>query len=377
MIVVGYLYNNNGMATWCLETAASLHEAGHEVLLVHASAVSLPVSLPFRTMAFDLPASTDNIKRGIIGKSKTALKMLSGKSNGFSYIVYQLLLQEQVQPKCFFLNQSDMLDKRVPVSQYLCAWAYPSGILHYITSSYKASDKNSLKKIVLNTILSLSFYRKDHVAYKNATKVLTLSPPMHQELLNKKIDAVLIPPCCEVRLSSSEKLPAKKVNLLIAALDLDNPRKNIVWMLQALNMMSPEQFTITLIGEPGENVQRQIRESSHEIFVKGIVSREEALNLFTTADIFLFASVVDDWGYVIIEAMANGLAVLVPDKTPYNYIAGNSASLFQLGNQEQFIKQLSALLQPGFLKSLQKENYSRAMTLFSRPVFAKSVSSII
>jgi hypothetical protein len=37
MFVVAYLYNDNGMASWCWEAAHALHELGQPVLLICAN----------------------------------------------------------------------------------------------------------------------------------------------------------------------------------------------------------------------------------------------------------------------------------------------------------------------------------------------------
>lgn len=377
MIVVGYLYNNNGMATWCLETAAALHYAGQRVLLIHSSAISLPSALPYKTMAFDLPAS-DNVTKGAFRKASKVIQMLSGKSNGFSYLIYQELIKNSFKPKCFFLNQSDMLDKRVPVPQYLCAWVYPFNIWQYLVNGYRAGDKRSLKKTLLSIIFSLSFYRKDYFAYKAATKVLSLSPLMEIDLLRKKTDTILLSPCCSDKVATFKGQFDKTINLLIAALDLDNPRKNVVWMLEAINDLPAGNFKITLIGNPGPKVNGLIQKSQHPIDVKGQLPRDKALPLFAQADIFLFASTVDDWGYVLVEAMMNRLALLVPDKNPYNYIIEDKKCVFKPNCKKDFQVKLTGLLQyPGGLETLKIQSRERALKLFTGEVFAKKAHQFL
>ncbi|WP_457818008.1 hypothetical protein, partial [Staphylococcus aureus] len=53
MIVIAYLYNNNGMASWCLETALALHNAGERVILVKSKKIVVPDSFPVKMIDFD------------------------------------------------------------------------------------------------------------------------------------------------------------------------------------------------------------------------------------------------------------------------------------------------------------------------------------
>ena len=148
-------------------------------------------------------------------------------------------------------------------------------------------------------------------------------------------------------------------------------------MLEAINSLPAGKFKITLIGTPGDKVNDLIQKSPHEIDVKGQLPRDKALALITTADIFLFASTVDDWGYVLVEAMMNGLVLLVPDKNPYNYIAGNKNCLFKLGNKKDFLEKLTFLLNNTGLSSLKAQSLERAGSLFSGESFATKAKELL
>ncbi|TMP76739.1 hypothetical protein, partial [Pseudoalteromonas sp. S983] len=50
---IAYLYNNNGMASWCLETALALHNAGERVILVKSKKIVVPDSFPVKMIDFD------------------------------------------------------------------------------------------------------------------------------------------------------------------------------------------------------------------------------------------------------------------------------------------------------------------------------------
>src|SRR4051812_13854054 len=56
MWLVGYLFNNNGMGTWCWEAAHALAEAGENVVLVCASDVVFPGSTSVPVLRIEAPA---------------------------------------------------------------------------------------------------------------------------------------------------------------------------------------------------------------------------------------------------------------------------------------------------------------------------------
>ena len=377
MIVIGYLYNNNGMATWCIEVSKALHKAGYNILLVHTSSFSLPHNLSFQTMVFDMPPAP--ALKGISSKYRSLKNIISAKSNGFSYLLYQKLKNQGKSPEAFFLNQSDMLDKRVPIPQFLCAWVYPSDFHRYLLNALRIVDGKSIKTNLLTILSSIGFYYKDHTAYRNAAKVLSLTPQMHQHFIGKKIDSFLLSPCYSDVSGMAKNIDEgkKKVNLLISALDLDSRRKNIPWMLEAINDFPAGNFKVTLIGNPGDKVNSVINKFRHEIEVKGQMARDKALALFGQADIFLFASTVDDWGYVLVEAMMNGLVLLVPDKNPYNYIAGNERCLFKPGNKKDFLEKLGFLINSTALLSIKAQSLQRADSLFSGESFATKAKELL
>src|ERR1700716_1427295 len=75
MWLVGYLYNNNGMGTWCWEAAHALADAGESVTLVCSPTVSLPgpTTIPILRVAAPAPA------RSIPGKILEAVGQLSAQ----------------------------------------------------------------------------------------------------------------------------------------------------------------------------------------------------------------------------------------------------------------------------------------------------------
>ena len=82
MYVVGYLYNNNGMASWCWEAAHAMTEAGLPVLLVVSSEVKLPGNPKVDILRFDQPYLTANNK-SFLKLIQNEISRLSNQSSGF------------------------------------------------------------------------------------------------------------------------------------------------------------------------------------------------------------------------------------------------------------------------------------------------------
>ena len=377
MIIVGYVYNNNGMATWCFETAYALHEAGYNVMLVHSSTIKLPEILPFKTFVFDFEENSK--ANGLLKKIKTFFQIISSSSNKFSFFIQNELAKLNIQPKAFFLNQSNLVSTNIITPQYVCAWVYPFTLKRYITSSFTQMNKG-IKNKVLALTTAIGFYRKDLSGFKKATHVLAITEAMHKQLVKKRIKSFLLPPCCEVvinNLNNEEIVANRKIRIIISALDLESKRKNSIWLLQCLNKITTQTFKITLIGKTGNIINELIKNSPHTFYCSGQLNRNEALQQMKTADIFLFASLSDDWGYVITEAMAKGLAVLVPNNHPFNFIVGTNDYCFELNNEDSFKNKLLQLVNASNLTKAKQHSLNRAETLFSRKQFAYNLKPLL
>ena len=73
MWLVGYLYNNNGMGTWCWEAAHALAAAGEQVTLVCSPSVALPGPTNLRILRVAPPPRA----RSVAGKVIVELTQLS------------------------------------------------------------------------------------------------------------------------------------------------------------------------------------------------------------------------------------------------------------------------------------------------------------
>lgn len=94
--------------------------------------------------------------------------------------------------------------------------------------------------------------------------------------------------------------------------------KYLVKILESYNKIDPSKWKMILVGEGPleENVKRQVREAELMDHVIFLGSREDVNELYSAADMFIFPSLHEGLGIVVIEAQASGLPCIVSDAVP-------------------------------------------------------------
>jgi glycosyltransferase involved in cell wall biosynthesis len=90
------------------------------------------------------------------------------------------------------------------------------------------------------------------------------------------------------------------------------------------------------------------------------------------ADIFCFGSRLDDWGYVLVEAMANGLVPVAPAISPFDEIMGKVGFGYNPQSKDDFARALVSAASSSLMEK-RREAWERASTLFSRAAFGRSI----
>jgi alpha-1,6-mannosyltransferase len=165
------------------------------------------------------------------------------------------------------------------------------------------------------------------------------------------------------------------VRLLTVAVSLDDPRKRVLWMLDALREWTGADCTLTLVGASSARVQAAAQALVTPVEFTGTLSREDVVRTMRTHDVFLFASELDDWGYVVAEAMSQGLAVVAPACSPFDEILGATGALYAPENPIAFRRALDDVLSR--VGASRYATWERAHLLFSRARFADRLRSIV
>lgn len=368
MWVVGYLFNNNGMGTWCWEAAHALAERGERVTLVCAA----DVVLPGHTTVPILRIATPPRPTGVGGKLVELMRTMSASGPRVMRDAVHRLGEEGTPPSVLLLNSTEFFDPDIRVPQMVVAWAsgitlrdYASRLRFHLRGFTRASIR-----ILLGTI---GWWRRDWRGYRGADVVLAVTARLQRELRSHGVPAVLLHPC--TRASSSPPVVDGRqpgMRLLIAAASLEEPRKQVSWMLRALRG-APDTWSLTLIGAAGESVAHELSALAIRPRLLGALSREDTVREMGAHDVLLFASALDDWGYVIAEAMSQGLAVTAPRAAPFDEILGDTGALYSPGDPASFLSAI-ALIERSVVVA-RFSAWQRARTMFDGERFVSTLRS--
>lgn len=169
------------------------------------------------------------------------------------------------------------------------------------------------------------------------------------------------------------------------------PRKGIIHLAKMANHLLQKnvKFHLTIAGTIPDNssyyrmVEDYIRKNCLEehITFTGRVSNEQLQNLYRQADIFVFPSLHEGYGIVLLEAMSYGLPVVAFDNSaiPYTIKNAQNGLLANNADSQDFAEKVHSLLRDNTLYALLAQgavktyNNSHSLIQFEKEVadFAK------
>ncbi|MBI5477138.1 MAG: glycosyltransferase family 4 protein [Ignavibacteriales bacterium] len=116
-------------------------------------------------------------------------------------------------------------------------------------------------------------------------------------------------------------------------------RKNLTTLIKAFQLFIEQNKSshhLVLVGKPGwgyEKITKVFEESriKEKIHFIGWINNQDISDLYTNADLFVFPSLYEGFGFPLLEAMRCGVPVVASDIPTHREIAGDSA-LFVLPN---------------------------------------------
>lgn len=350
MIIVGYVYGYNGMASWCIELARVIHNSGREVLLIVSPSIAdRYVDVPIFVYPSHISHERGLFKK-VIDKLRKYVQLLPLVPTRQDWIadLDSLLRKSGVKPKAYLLNQSNLFNVKVSVPQYVAAWADPPFFKDYLNRIFQL---NSGSRNLLDELYNaLYWYKSDWSAYHNATAVLPVSKLLGDKLKKQDCQVHVLHPPFVKRNKAAQSFSHvgtefRPLRIAMMSLYIDDPRKGYSRVVDIIEKWPNKKYVeFILIGGASDSFIQRLSAAQIPFVSHGVLPREEAIGLLASSDLFLFASVLDDWGFVQVEAMSMGIPVLSPDIPLFREIVGNEQFLYHLADNQDLINKLDSIL---------------------------------
>ncbi|TVQ69291.1 MAG: glycosyltransferase family 1 protein [Balneolaceae bacterium] len=203
-------------------------------------------------------------------------------------------------------------------------WPYPSAVTIHDVSFLTHPRFYSRK-------MSLYYKTRIHHTIQNARLILTVSEASKRSIakhLHVPADRIIVhPPAPPV--TAEYGLPSEKSPYLLYIGNLE-PKKNIVRMLESFDrILNKNGHKLLLLGRLRgprswqQKVQRLIRDSA-DIYYKGYVPDEQIPGYLAHASGLVLLSHVEGFGLPAMDALANGISVLISRDPALNEVCGGS-----------------------------------------------------
>jgi glycosyltransferase-like protein len=179
-----------------------------------------------------------------------------------------------------------------------------------------------------------------------------------------------LPSGAEPTLKQALGLTGSPIYLTIGGIE---PRKNSIGLLQAFTQVlhhSPEaQLVIaggaTLFDYQAYRDQFFACAQAHDLAIgrslllPGVIADADLPVLYRAADAFVFPSLKEGWGLVVLEAIASGLPVLTANQRPFTeFLTAEQAQLVDPGSPEAIADAMLEMVQPPLAQTLVQNSRS-------------------
>jgi glycosyltransferase involved in cell wall biosynthesis len=359
------------MGAWCWESAHALAEAGESVLLVSKEGLPLPSEPRVPVFRFD------PLEGAVKSKFQNALALLSGSPASFLPELDSRLRTLGCSPRAYLLNQTNLHSPTISVPQYVVGWVGDSGLSVYLRSVFRIAGWRPSRRLARCFIECVGWYRKDWRGYRAACGVLAVTRKLADGLTIRGVPAYVVHPGTALGVQeTAASRPDSRVRIITAALDLDDPRKQVRFLLNAIRQRRFPAMTLTLAGRASDRLRADAADVGIPVDFSGLLSREKLNSLCASHDIFFFGSRSDDWGYVLVEALACGLWIVAPRRPPFDEIVGDCGALFDPHSTSDAADKLSQAI-ADYDPSFRAKARDRAARLFSRRAFATQIQAAL
>lgn len=130
-----------------------------------------------------------------------------------------------------------------------------------------------------------------------------------------------------------------KVLLYVGRLSPEKEVHVIVNAFTAMQKISRQKTVLVIVGDGPERQKLQCLNPAAQVIFTGSLSDAKLSEAYASADVFVFASQVETFGNVVLEAMASGLPVIAYDYAcAQQHVRQQTGWLCQLGDTAAFIR---------------------------------------
>ena len=166
-----------------------------------------------------------------------------------------------------------------------------------------------------------------------------------------------------------KKFNTPKKNKVILYVGSETPRKNFITLIKAFSELKKEYKNCTLLKVGGsQSIDNRKRANNlienlslvNDVIFVGHVSDEELPVFYNFADIFVFPTKYEGFGFPVLEAMACGCPVIASNNSSIPEIAGNAAILIKPEVVDLKDQMLNVLMDNALKKKLRQKGLKRA-----------------
>lgn len=186
--------------------------------------------------------------------------------------------------------------------------------------------------------------------YRDIRRRFPFLPPEKIRVIPHGLDPLFLEPVCdaEVKAFARRKLLPSDFLLFVGTLEA---RKNVARLIQAFREISSLRPSLHLVligkrGREGEKIKGMVEDLGlkERVHFKGYVDRSELKLFYHLARALVIPSLVEGFGFPVIEAMACSLPVLASRTSALPEVGGEAALYFDPENVKEIIQAIQAIL---------------------------------
>ncbi len=158
------------------------------------------------------------------------------------------------------------------------------------------------------------------------------------------------------------------------------PRKGVEYLAQALSVMeTPAQ--LIMVGKWEEEYQEsfvnRLGDARSRVYITGYVPDAKLPDYFAVADTFVFPTLLEGFGFPLVEAMAAGVPVVTTTGGSASEIVGEAGLIVPVGDSLELAAALDRVLtEPNLARRLGQAGRVRARALFDERRVAADIEAI-